>query len=89
MCILKHRDTEHAFPRGFRSVTLPPIRPWHPTSFVFQIWLASTYLLLYAVYATIVFRSPRGGTGPSSEDGLEAGGLGSGLDDHAVDARWM
>lgn len=50
--------------------------------------------MLYGIYVTFVFRGPKGGKGASlstgsSQDGLEVGGIGSGLDDHAVDARWM
>lgn len=60
-----------------------------------QIWLAAFYLVLYAVYVTVVFTGPKGGGGGaalstvSSQDGVEVGGFSSGLDDHAVDARWM
>eukprot|EP00752_Nemacystus_decipiens_P012379 g10971.t2 len=62
-----------------------------------SIWLASLYLALYGVYVTFVFRGPKGGNGSkgdslstgSSQDGLEVGELGSGVEDHAVDARWI
>ncbi|CAM9239518.1 unnamed protein product [Scytosiphon promiscuus] len=59
------------------------------------IWMASCYLALYGVYVTIVLKGPAAGSkgghasAASSQDGLEAGGFGSGVDEHAVHARWI
>lgn len=90
---LKYRQAEPALFAVSRPLHLPTAQRFAHFSSS-QIWLATLYLALYGVYVTIVFRGPKGGKGAnlsssSSQDGLEVGGLGSGLDDHAVDARWM
>lgn len=60
-----------------------------------QIWMASCYLALYGAYVTIVLKGPATGSkggdtsNLSNQEGLEVGGIGSGMDEHAVHARWM
>ncbi|CAM9125704.1 unnamed protein product [Ectocarpus fasciculatus] len=57
-----------------------------------SLWMAACYLGLYAVYVAIVLKgrkeeeSSKGDGGGSSQDGVGDGG---GVDDHAVDARWI